>query len=554
MNDFSAAAPVVVVDDVTVTYGSVTALEHASLMLRPGRVYGLIGMNGSGKSTLFKTIMGLLSPDSGTVTVQGQAPSKARRTAGISYVPQTEDIDWSFPVSVADVVMTGRYGHLGITRRPRRADHDAVAAALDRVELTDLAHRQIGELSGGQRKRAFVARGLAQGADVMLLDEPFAGVDKRTEATIIDVLRERAADGATVLVSTHDLAGLPRLADEAILLMRSVIARGRRRGGDHREPGARLRCRPPRQSTRGVMSAYLDLLIDPFDYGFMTRALLATVISSAVCALLSCWLVLIGWSLMGDAVSHAVLPGVVLAYVVGAPFALGAVVFGFLAVGLIGAVRDRSRVKEDAAIGIVFTTLFAFGLVLISVTPSQTDLNHIIFGNLLGVSRSDLVQIAVLGAVVAVVVLLKRRDLTLYAFDPTQAYAVGLNPRILGALLLGLLALTAVTALQVVGIVLVVAMLIIPGATAYLLTDRFGRMLVIAPVIAVIAGVIGLYVSYYADTSAGGMIVLVQGIVFGIVYLFSPKHGVVVKEVRKRRRRPSPEGDDRRISTGSLSG
>lgn len=275
------------------------------------------------------------------------------------------------------------------------------------------------------------------------------------------------------------------------------------------------------------MTNLVDLLIDPFQYSFMTRALAATLVASVVCALLSCWLVLIGWSLMGDAVSHAVLPGVVLAYIFGAPFALGAIIFGFLAVGLIGAVRSRGRIKEDAAIGIVFTTLFAFGLVLISVTPSQTDLNHIIFGNLLGVSRTDLIQIVVLGAVVAAVLLVKRRDLTLYAFDPTHAFAIGLNPRLLGALLLGLLALTAVTALQVVGIVLVVAMLIIPGATAHLLTDRFGRMLLAAPVIAAISGVIGLYVSYYQDTSPGGMVVLTQGVVFALVYLFSPSHGVV---------------------------
>src|SRR6476646_8179489 len=157
----------------------------------------------------------------------------------------------------------------------------------------------------------------------------------------------------------------------------------------------------------------VELLLDPLQYGFMVRALAVAVVAAVVCAVLSCWLVLIGWSLMGDAVSHAVLPGVVLAYVVGAPFAIGAVIFGFLAVALIGAVRGTSRVKEDAAIGIVFTTLFALGLVLISVTPSQTDLNHIIFGNVLGVGTSDLVQIAVLALLAFVVVVLKRRDLTL---------------------------------------------------------------------------------------------------------------------------------------------
>ena len=278
----------------------------------------------------------------------------------------------------------------------------------------------------------------------------------------------------------------------------------------------------------------IDYLIDPFTYSFMSRALLATLIASAVCALLSCWLVLIGWSLMGDAVSHSVLPGVVLAYIIGAPFALGAVVFGFLSVALIGAVRDRGRIKEDAAIGIVFTTLFAIGLVLISVTPSQTDLNHIVFGNVLGVSRSDVVQIAVLAAIVAVVLLRRRRDLVLFAFGPIDAHAIGLNPRVLGALLLGLLALTTVTALQVVGIVLVVAMLIIPGATAHLLTDKFSRMLVIAPIASMLCGLIGLYISYYQDVSPGGMVVVVQGTLFALVYLFGPSQGIIVEWLRRR--------------------
>lgn len=281
----------------------------------------------------------------------------------------------------------------------------------------------------------------------------------------------------------------------------------------------------------------LDWLLEPLSYDFMTRALVTTVIAAVVCALLSCWLVLIGWSLMGDAVSHAVLPGVVIAYILGIPFAIGAVVFGFLAVGMIGLVRGTSRVKEDAAIGIVFTTLFALGLVLISVTPSQTDLNHIIFGNILGVSRADLVQIAILATVALIALVFKRRDLTLYAFDPTHAHAIGLSPRCLGALLLGLLALTAVAALQVVGVVLVVAMLIIPGATAYLLTDRFGRMLVIAPVLSSLCSVVGIYISYWVDASPGGLVVLTQGCAFALVYLISPKHGLLSKKAGARRHR-----------------
>ncbi|WP_461170299.1 metal ABC transporter permease [Arthrobacter sp. Z1-15] len=271
----------------------------------------------------------------------------------------------------------------------------------------------------------------------------------------------------------------------------------------------------------------LEILLGPLSYDFMLRAVAVAVIAAAVCGVLSCWLVLIGWSLMGDAVSHAVLPGVVLAYIAGLPFAVGAVLFGFLAVGLIGLVNGTSRVKEDAAMGIVFTTLFALGLVLISVTPSQTDLNHIIFGNILGVSAGDLTQVAVLGGLTLLALLLKRRDFTLYAFDRTHAHAVGLSPRLLGAALLGLLALTSVVALQAVGVILVVAMLIIPGATAHLITDRFNRMLVVAPVLSVACSVAGLYLSWYLDTSPGGMIVLCQGTVFTLVYLLAPHHGVL---------------------------
>ena len=267
------------------------------------------------------------------------------------------------------------------------------------------------------------------------------------------------------------------------------------------------------------MNDVLAALVEPFQYGFLQRAFAVTLVASIVCALLSCWLVLVGWSLMGDAVSHAVLPGVVLSYLVGVPFAVGALVFGIGSVALIGTVRDTSKLKEDTAIGVVFTSLFALGLVLVSVTPSQVDLSHILFGNVLGVAPADLVQVAVLGAIVVVVLLAKRRDLTLYAFDPAHAHAIGLSPRRLGALLLGLLAVTVVVALQAVGVILVVAMLIIPGATAYLLSDRIDRMLVVAPLVAAGCAVVGFAASYALDASPAGMVVLAQGVVFTCVHL-----------------------------------
>ncbi|MGB1582871.1 MAG: metal ABC transporter ATP-binding protein [Solirubrobacterales bacterium] len=214
------------VQDLHVSYGDNIALDGLSLIAEPGRVHGLIGMNGSGKSTFFKSLVGLVKTDTGTISVFGKSAAEARRAGWIAYAPQNEDIDWDFPVSVREVVLMGRYGRMGLARRASEDDHAAVAAALDRVELTDLADRQIGALSGGQRKRAFVARGLAQGAQILLLDEPFAGVDKRSEKTITTLLRELAVEGRTIVVSTHDLIAVPALCDDVALINRHIIAHG----------------------------------------------------------------------------------------------------------------------------------------------------------------------------------------------------------------------------------------------------------------------------------------------------------------------------------------
>lgn len=218
--------PAIAARGLTVRYGENVAIEDLSLEVAPGLVHGLIGMNGSGKSTLFKSLMGLVKLDAGTIEILGGDTARARREGSIAYAPQNEEIDWDFPISVREVVLMGRYGHMGRTRRAKQADHAAVAAALERVELTDLADRQIGALSGGQRKRAFVARGLAQDAKILLLDEPFAGVDKRSEGTITTLLRELAAEGRTVVVSTHDLVAVPGLCDQVALINRRILAHG----------------------------------------------------------------------------------------------------------------------------------------------------------------------------------------------------------------------------------------------------------------------------------------------------------------------------------------
>lgn len=214
------------VDDVVVRYGEVTALDGTTLHVEAGRVCGLVGMNGSGKTTLLRTITSVVRPDRGQVRVLGELPTRARRRGAIASVPQSEEVDWTFPVSVLDVVRAGRYGRLGTTRRLRAHDHTVVEEALERVGLTDVAEQQVGRLSGGQRKRAFVARGIAQDAEVLLLDEPFAGVDQPTTAMLVTLLRELAAQGRTVLVSTHDLAALDTLCDEAVLLSKRVLLHG----------------------------------------------------------------------------------------------------------------------------------------------------------------------------------------------------------------------------------------------------------------------------------------------------------------------------------------
>ena len=212
---------------VSVTYANgKSALEDVSLTLRAGRIYGLIGANGAGKSTLFKSIMGLVSPTVGEVSIGGRPIKEALRDNVVSYVPQAEDVDWNFPLLVEDVVMTGRYGHMGFLRIPRAADRRIVREALERVEMADLAKRQIGELSGGQKKRVFVARALAQEGGILLLDEPFAGVDIKTEESLTSLLRTLAGEGRLILVSTHNLGSVPSFCDEAILIDRSVLAAG----------------------------------------------------------------------------------------------------------------------------------------------------------------------------------------------------------------------------------------------------------------------------------------------------------------------------------------
>lgn len=281
------------------------------------------------------------------------------------------------------------------------------------------------------------------------------------------------------------------------------------------------------------MDAIMQWFIAPLQYEFMVKALLVSAFVGLVCAVLSCYMTLKGWALMGDAVSHSVTPGVVLAYIFHLPFALGAFVFGVGSVLAIGFIKAKTRIKEDTVIGLVFTGFFALGLVLISKNPSNVDLMHILFGNVLGIPTADLLQTLIIGTITLIAVLVLRKDLLLFCFDPTHARSIGLNVTALYYTLLTLLSLTIVVALQAVGIVLVVAMLITPGAIAYLLTDRFNRMMILAMVSGVFSGVMGTYISYHLDASTGGCIVVLQTLLFVTAMIFAPKHGLLMRYRRQ---------------------
>jgi len=278
----------------------------------------------------------------------------------------------------------------------------------------------------------------------------------------------------------------------------------------------------------------METLLTPFHYEYMVKAIWVSALIGAVCGLLSCFVTLKGWSLMGDALSHAVVPGVALAALIGLPFAAGAFFAGLLAATTMGFLKARTELREDAVIGVVFTTFFAAGLLIISLRPTGVSLRTIVFGNILGISNPDLKQIAAISVVTLTVLALKWRDLVLFCFDANQARSLGLNTTRLHFTLLTLLAATAVASLQAVGACLVVATLVTPGATAYLLSDRFGRMMFIAGGIGASTGCFGAYLSYFLDGSTGGCIVILQTLLFLVALVLAPKHGMLASRTQRR--------------------
>lgn len=271
----------------------------------------------------------------------------------------------------------------------------------------------------------------------------------------------------------------------------------------------------------------IDTLLEPFGYGYMFNAMWVSALVGGVCAFLSCYLMLKGWSLIGDALSHSVVPGVAGAYVLGMPFALGAFVAGALAAGSMLFLSGRSGLKIDVIIGIIFTSFFGLGLFMVSLSPMSVSIQTIIMGNILAITPEDTLQLAIIGFVSLTVLLTKWKDLMVVFFDETHARTIGLRPNVLKAVFFSLLSAAIVAAMITVGAFLVIALVVTPGATAYLLCDRFPRLIVVSVLIGTVTSFIGAYVSYFLDGATGAIIVTLQTLIFLTAFVFAPKHGIL---------------------------
>lgn len=276
----------------------------------------------------------------------------------------------------------------------------------------------------------------------------------------------------------------------------------------------------------------MTLLLEPFHYGYMINAMWVSALVGGVCAFLSAYLMLKGWSLIGDALSHSIVPGVAGAYMLGLPFSIGAFFSGGLAAAAMLFLNQRTKLKEDAIIGLIFTAFFGLGLFMISLRPTSISIQTIVLGNILAITPGDILQLAIIGFVSLALLLLKWKDLMVVFFDESHARSIGLKPTALKIMFFTLLSASTVAAMQTVGAFLVICMVVTPGATAYLLTDRFSRLLWIAVLIGALTSFIGAYVSYFMDGATGGIIVVLQTLVFLTVFFLAPKHGMLAARRR----------------------
>ena len=274
----------------------------------------------------------------------------------------------------------------------------------------------------------------------------------------------------------------------------------------------------------------IEELLLPFNYNYMINAMWVSSLVGAICAFLSCYLMLKGWSLIGDALSHSIVPGVALTYLIGLPFSLGAFFSGGLAAGAMLFLKQRTDLKEDAVIGLIFSSFFGLGLFIVSISPTSVDVKTITLGNILAITPNDTLQLAIIGFTTLLILTLKWKDFLVVFFDENHARSIGINPVKINLLFFTLLSASCVAALQTVGAFLVIALIITPGATAYLLTDNFPKLIIISVIIGIVTSFFGAYFSFFLDGSTGGIIVVLQTLIFILVFIFAPKHGLLVRK------------------------
>ncbi|WP_420408226.1 metal ABC transporter permease [Hoeflea sp.] len=289
----------------------------------------------------------------------------------------------------------------------------------------------------------------------------------------------------------------------------------------------------------------MSVLLEPFSYGYMVNAMWVSALTGAICAFLSCYLMLKGWSLIGDALSHSIVPGVAGAYMLGLPFAAGAFLAGGLAAAAMLLIRARTRLREDAVIGMIFVSFFALGLFMVSISPTPINVQTIVLGNVLAITPADTIQLVIIGAVTLVVLSVIWKDLMLVFFDESHARAIGVRANALKVIFFALLAASTVAAMQTVGAFLVIALVVTPGATAYLLTDRFPKLILIAVTMGSVTSFAGVYLSYFLDGATGGVVIMLQTGLFLLAFLFAPRHGLLAQRAQVRAAMPDEPLEDR---------
>ena len=504
--------PRVVAEGLSAGYGGPPALRDVSFAAEPGQSVCVLGPNGGGKTTLFRALLGELRPAAGSL----------RLTDRPAYLAQTDRTRLDFPVNALDVALMGTLSAGRWWRPPAREDRARAHAALGRVGLADSARVPFGELSGGQRRRALLARSLVQGAEVMLLDEPLSGVDPASAELIAGVFDALRAEGRTLLVSTHDVASA-RAFDLVLCLNGRQVAFGPPAAVlDAGDAGGHLRTRADRPQPRRRGAArdgaapphraltveILDPILDPLRSGIDRRALLEIALLGAVCGALGFWVVVERLSYAAESLSHGLLPGLVLAALAGAPLLLGAAGGVAVAAALIAVAARDPRIGPEAGTGVVVTGLVGLGALLALSPDSPQRLEELLFGDPLGVSDSDLIAAAALAGLGGLALFALHRPLAATAFDGATAAALGVRPQLIRLALVALVAAAVAVAVQGLGALLSLALIVGPAIAVRRRAHSTGRAVMAGAATGVAGGIVGIYASYHVGTAAGASVAL----------------------------------------------